>query len=75
MNSYDPVIIIFIFVIILMFITVLISKIVPKHMHMKSSDSSIKKGKFIGAVIGISISLFMNYYLYKNNFFGLLDLL
>tara|TARA_B100001115_G_scaffold23917_1_gene17475 strand:+ start:86 stop:313 length:228 start_codon:yes stop_codon:yes gene_type:complete len=75
MNSYDPVIIIFIFVIILMFITVLISKIVPKHMHMKSSDSSIKKGKSIGAVIGISISLFMNYYLYKNNFFGLLDLL
>ena len=75
MNSYDPVIIIFIFVIILMFITVLISKIVPKHMHMKSSDSSIKKGKLIGAVIGISISLFMNYYLYKNNFFGLLDLL
>ena len=75
MNSYDPVITIFIFVIILMFIAVLISKIVPKHMHMKSSDSSIKKGKFIGAVIGISISLFMNYYLYKNNFFGLLDLL
>tara|TARA_Y100001958_G_C21141723_1_gene480267 strand:- start:866 stop:1093 length:228 start_codon:yes stop_codon:yes gene_type:complete len=75
MNSYDPVIIIFIFVIILMFITVLISKIVPKHMHMKSSDSSIKKGKFIGAVIGISISLFMLYYLNKNNFFGLLDLL
>ena len=75
MNSYDPVIIIFIFVIILMFWVVLISKIVPKNMHMKSSDSSIKKGKFIGAVIGISISLFMNYYLYKNNFFGLLDLL
>ena len=75
MNSYDPVIIIFIFVIILMFITVLISKIVPKHMHMKSSDSSIKKAKFIGAVIGISISLFMLYYLNKNNFFGLLDLL
>tara|TARA_B100000963_G_C22530018_1_gene627138 strand:+ start:98 stop:313 length:216 start_codon:yes stop_codon:yes gene_type:complete len=68
MNPYDPVIIIFIFVIILMFITVLISKIVPKHMHMKSSDSSIKKGKFIGAVIGISISLFMYYYLNKNNF-------
>tara|TARA_B100001287_G_scaffold77719_1_gene64630 strand:+ start:4234 stop:4461 length:228 start_codon:yes stop_codon:yes gene_type:complete len=73
MSSYDSIFIACVFVVFLIFITVLISKIVPKHLHMKSSDSSIKKGKFIGSFIGISIGLFMFFYLFKNNFFGLLD--
>ena len=33
---------------------------------------AIKKGKFIGSVLGISIGLFMSFYLFKNNF-GLFD--
>ena len=73
MSSYDSIFIVCIFLIVIIFITVLISKIVPKHMHMKSSDSAIKKGKFIGSILGISIGLFMSFYLFKNNFFGLFD--
>ena len=74
MNMYDPIFIACIFLCVLIFIAILISKIVPKHMHMESSDSAIEKGKFIGSVLGISIGLFMSFYLFKNNFFGLFDI-
>tara|TARA_B100000963_G_C22610879_1_gene664793 strand:+ start:1409 stop:1537 length:129 start_codon:yes stop_codon:yes gene_type:complete len=40
---------------------------------MESSDSAIRKGKYVGSVIGISIGLFIYFYFFKNNFFGLLD--
>ena len=73
MSSYDSIFLVCIFLIVIIFITVLISKIVPKHMHMKSSDSAIKRGKYIGSVIGSVIGLFMFFYLFKNNFFGLFD--
>ena len=73
MSIYDPLFITFIFLIFFMFLGVLISRIAPKNMHMESSDSAIRKGKYVGSVIGISIGLFIYFYFFKNNFFGLLD--
>ena len=73
MSIYDPLFITFIFLIFFMFLVVLISRIVPKNMHMESSDSAIRKGKYVGSVIGILIGLFIYFYFFKNNFFGLLD--
>ena len=39
-------------------------------MMIKSSQSSIKKGETIGAIIGIVIGLFICYYITINNYFG-----
>ena len=46
----------------------------PKEMMIKSSQSSIKKGETIGAIIGIVIGLFICYYITINNYFGLYDI-
>ena len=58
------------------FLVVLLKKIIkiPEEMMMKSSQSSIKKGKTIGAIIGIVIGLFICYYITINNYFGLYDI-
>ena len=55
-------------------LVILINKIIPKEMMMKSSQSSIKKGETIGAIIGIVIGLFVCYYITINNYFGLYDI-
>ena len=47
---------------------------IPEEMMMKSSQSSIKKGETIGAIIGIVIGLFICYYITINNYFGLYDI-
>lgn len=47
---------------------------IPDEMMMKSSQSSIKKGETIGAIIGIVIGLFICYYITINNYFGLYDI-
>ena len=52
-------------------LTILLQKIIPKEIMMKSSQSSIKKGETIGAIIGIVTGLFICYYITINNYFGL----
>lgn len=47
---------------------------IPEEMIIKSSQSSIKKGETIGAIIGIVIGLFICYYITINNYFGLYDI-
>lgn len=44
-------------------------------MMMKSSHSSIKKGKKVGSVIGIVVGLYIGYYIIVNNYFGLYDII
>jgi len=44
---------------------------IPEEMMMKSSHSSIKKGETIGTIIGILVGVFICYYLFINNHFGL----
>ena len=58
------------------FLVVLLKKIIkiPEEMMIKSSQSSIKKGETIGAIIGIVIGLFICYYITINNYFGLYDI-
>ena len=57
-------------------LVVLLKKIIkiPDEMIIKSSQSSIKKGETIGAIIGIVIGLFICYYITINNYFGLYDI-
>jgi len=57
-------------------LVVLLKKIIkiPEEMMIKSSQSSIKKGETIGAIIGIVIGLFICYYITINNYFGLYDI-
>ncbi len=38
---------------------------------MKNSETSIKKGETIGTIIGILVGVFISYYLFINNYFGL----
>ena len=47
---------------------------IPEEMMIKSSQSSIKKGETIGAIIGIVIGQFVCYYITINNYFGLYDI-
>tara|TARA_Y100000992_G_C21235581_1_gene477860 strand:- start:628 stop:828 length:201 start_codon:yes stop_codon:yes gene_type:complete len=47
-------------------LVILINKIIPKEMMMKSNKSSIKKGETVGAIIGIVIGLFLFYYMTNN---------
>tara|TARA_B100001248_G_C27239297_1_gene388607 strand:+ start:203 stop:442 length:240 start_codon:yes stop_codon:yes gene_type:complete len=57
-------------------LVLLLKKIIkiPEEMMIKSSQSSIKKGETIGAIIGIVIGLFVCYYITINNYFGLYDI-
>ncbi len=61
---------------ILSLLLALLKKIIkiPEEMMIKSSQSSIKKGETIGAIIGIVIGLFICYYITINNYFGLYDI-
>ena len=61
---------------ILSLLIALLKKIIkiPEEMMIKSSQSSIKKGETIGAIIGIVIGLFICYYITINNYFGLYDI-
>ena len=54
-------------------LVILLNKIIPKENMMKSSQSSIKKGENIGAIIGIMVGLYICYYLTINNYFRLYD--
>ena len=61
---------------ILSLLIALLKKIIkiPEEIMIKSSQSSIKKGETIGAIIGIVIGLFICYYITINNYFGLYDI-
>lgn len=61
---------------ILSLLIALLKKIIkiPEEMMIKSSQSSIKKGETIGAIIGLVIGLFICYYMTINNYFGLYDI-
>ena len=52
-------------------LVILLQKIIPKEIMMKSSESNIKKGKTIGTIIGIVVGVFISYYLIINNYFEL----
>ena len=54
-------------------LVILLNKIIPKENMMKSSQSSIKKGENIGAIIGIMVCLYICYHLTINNYFRLYD--
>ena len=58
-------------------LVMLLKKIIkiPDEMIIKSSQSSIKKGETIGAIIGLVIGLLICYYITINNYFGLYDIL
>ena len=58
-------------------LVMLLKKIIkiPDEMIIKSSQSSIKKGETMGAIIGLVIGLFICYYITINNYFGLYDIL
>ena len=57
-------------------LVMLLKKIIkiPDEMIIKSSQSSIKKGETMGAIIGLVIGLFICYYITINNYFGLYDI-
>ena len=73
MDTIDYIFIGCIVIAILSLLIALLKKIIkiPEEMMIKSSQSSIKKGETIGAIIGIVIGLFICYYITINNYFGL----
>ena len=76
MDTIDYIFIGCIVIAILSLLIALLKKIIkiPEEMMIKSSQSSIKKGETIGAIIGIVIGLFICYYITINNYFGLYDI-
>ena len=73
MDTIDYIFIGCIVIAILSLLIALLKKIIkiPEEIMIKSSQSSIKKGETIGAIIGIVIGLFICYYITINNYFGL----
>ena len=76
MEIIDYIFIVCIVIAIFSLLITVLKKIIkiPKEMMIKSSQSSIKKGETIGAIIGIVIGLFICYYITINNYFGLYDI-
>ena len=71
MDTIDYIFIGCIIIAVFCLLVILLQKIIPKEIMMKSSESNIKKGKTIGTIIGIVVGVFMSYYLIINNYFGL----
>ena len=71
MDTIDYIFIGCIIIAVFCLLVILLKKIIPKEIMMKSSESNIKKGKTIGTIIGIVVGLFISYYLIINNYFGL----
>tara|TARA_A100000164_G_scaffold258104_1_gene230150 strand:+ start:166 stop:393 length:228 start_codon:yes stop_codon:yes gene_type:complete len=71
MDTIDYIFIGCIIIAVFCLLVILLQKIIPKEIMMKSSESNIKKGKTIGTIIGIVVGLFISYYLIINNYFGL----
>ena len=76
METIDYIFIGCIVIAIFSLLVILLKKIIkiPEEMMMSSSQSNIKKGETIGAIIGIVIGLFICYYITINNYFGLYDI-
>ena len=76
MEIIDYIFIVCIVIAIFSLLVMLFKKIIkiPDEMIIKSSQSSIKKGETIGAIIGLVIGLFICYYITINNYFGLYDI-
>ena len=71
MDTIDYIFIGCIIIAVFCLLVILLQKIIPKEIMMKSSESNIKKGKTIGTIIGIVVGLFISYYLIMNNYFEL----
>jgi len=71
MDTIDYIFIGCIIIAVFCLLVILLQKIIPKEIMMKSSESNIKKGKTIGTIIGIVVGLFISYYLIINNYFVL----
>tara|TARA_B100000427_G_scaffold284517_1_gene257424 strand:- start:29 stop:256 length:228 start_codon:yes stop_codon:yes gene_type:complete len=71
MDTIDYIFIGCIIIAVFCLLVILLQKIIPKEIMMKSSESNIKKGKTIGTIIGIVVGLFISYYLIINNYFEL----
>ena len=71
MDTIDYIFIGCIIIAVFCLLVILLQKIIPKEIMMKSSESNIKKGKTIGTIIGIVVGVFISYYLIINNYFGL----
>ncbi len=71
MDTIDYIFIGCIIIAVFCLLVILLQKIIPKEIMMKSSETNIKKGKTIGTIIGIVVGLFISYYLIINNYFGL----
>tara|TARA_B100001540_G_scaffold245047_1_gene220137 strand:+ start:538 stop:765 length:228 start_codon:yes stop_codon:yes gene_type:complete len=71
MDTIDYIFIGCIIIAVCCLLTILLQKIIPKEIMMKNSETSIKKGETIGTIIGILVGVFISYYLFINNYFGL----
>ena len=71
MDTIDYIFIGCIIIAVFCLLVILLQKIIPKEIMMKSSESNIKKGETIGTIIGILVGVFISYYLIINNYFGL----
>ena len=71
MDTIDYIFIGCIIIAVFCLLVILLQKIIPKEIMMKSSESNIKKGKTIGTIIGIVVGVFISYYLIINNYFEL----
>ena len=71
MDTIDYIFIGCIIIAVFCLLVILLQKIIPKEIMMKSSESNIKKGKTIGTIIGIVVGVFISYYLINNNYFEL----
>ncbi len=67
MDTIDYIFIGCIIIAVFCLLVILLQKIIPKEIMMKSSETNIKKGKTIGTIIGIVVGLFISYYLIINN--------
>ena len=53
-------------------LVLIIRPFIPKYMMLKSKEISIKKGERIGAVIGITIGVFILFYININGYYDMI---
>ena len=53
-------------------LVLIIRPFIPKYMMLKSKEISIKKGERIGAVMGITIGVFILFYININGYYDMI---
>ena len=67
-ETYDYLFITCILLLIFSFFVIIINKIIPKDIMMKSKPINIKRGKIIGSILGVVIGFFISFYLWNNGY-------